>query len=315
MALAILGAPLVTNWQATRLSWFRVGSGDTLVFYFKSGQPKRWNPSFSFTHGPTPTTPFFLAGRLAFSAVKLLALAPKRRKKEKPILPWNLPPFLVCTGTAVAQLPRLRNPLRRVLICVGDPAVFDLENLLQRAELKLLNQTRGPESIVFDYKWCGRWTEVADGRGTMLSELISPVLRPSQLALVAVNLMGVWRKWVVLGIWLATKRAPRMLTIIHVRPSHLNSRIDACSRISCTRLDCAVLARLCFWLKQNMEHADLRILGWWYLKKISITQLFFFFSLSLVFFFYISCSYFGQKRSIEHRLLVSWVRKFINAET
>lgn len=139
----------------------------------------------------------------------------------------------------------------------------------------------------------------------MLSELISPVLRPSQLALVAVNLMGVWRKWVVLGIWLATKRAPRMLTIIHVRPSHLNSRIDACSRISRTRLDCAVLARLCFWLKQNMEHADLRILGWWYLKKISITQLFFFFSLSLVFFFYISCSYFGQKRSIEHRLLFS----------
>lgn len=65
-----------------------------------------------------------------------------------------------------------------------------------------------------------------------------------------------------LGIWLlAIWQPPRLLTIIHVRASDLNSRIDACSRISCTRLVCAVLATLGFWLKRNMGHADLRILG------------------------------------------------------
>lgn len=93
MALSILGAPLVTNWQATRLSWFRVGSGDTLVFYFQSGQPKRWNPSFSFTHGPTPTTPFFFplparrrpSGFLTGQTSRPCPQTPKKGKTDTPM--------------------------------------------------------------------------------------------------------------------------------------------------------------------------------------------------------------------------------------
>lgn len=44
------------------------------------------------------------------------------------------------------------------------PAVSDPENLLQRAEIRFLNQIQGPESIVFDPKGRGPYTGVADGR-------------------------------------------------------------------------------------------------------------------------------------------------------
>lgn len=147
------------------------------------------NPYYTFllsSSGPSPAV--WLSHRSNFSPLPPNAEKRKNRYSHEIFrLSWYAP------------APRLPNFPDFETHFVGDPAVFDLENLLQRAELKLLNQTREPESIVFDYKWCGPLTEVADGRGTMLSELISPVLRPSQLALVAVNLMDVWRKWVVLG--------------------------------------------------------------------------------------------------------------------
>lgn len=44
------------------------------------------------------------------------------------------------------------------------PTVSDPENLLQRAEIRFLNQIQGPESIVFDPKGRGPYTGVADGR-------------------------------------------------------------------------------------------------------------------------------------------------------
>lgn len=44
------------------------------------------------------------------------------------------------------------------------PTEKDAENLLQRSEIKFLNQIQGPESIAFDPAGRGPYTGVADGR-------------------------------------------------------------------------------------------------------------------------------------------------------
>ncbi|GMN46936.1 hypothetical protein TIFTF001_016121 [Ficus carica] len=44
------------------------------------------------------------------------------------------------------------------------PAERDRENLLQRSEIKFLNQIQGPESVAFDPLGRGPYTGVADGR-------------------------------------------------------------------------------------------------------------------------------------------------------
>eukprot|EP00262_Sarcandra_glabra_P016818 TRINITY_DN5595_c0_g1_i1.p1 TRINITY_DN5595_c0_g1~~TRINITY_DN5595_c0_g1_i1.p1 ORF type:complete len:389 (-),score=46.33 TRINITY_DN5595_c0_g1_i1:169-1335(-) len=44
------------------------------------------------------------------------------------------------------------------------PVVGDNENLLQRSEIRFLNQIQGPESVVFDSLGRGPYTGVADGR-------------------------------------------------------------------------------------------------------------------------------------------------------
>ncbi|KAG9445245.1 hypothetical protein H6P81_016585 [Aristolochia fimbriata] len=44
------------------------------------------------------------------------------------------------------------------------PSVSDQENLLQKAEIRFLNQIQGPESIAFDPRGRGPYTGVADGR-------------------------------------------------------------------------------------------------------------------------------------------------------
>lgn len=44
------------------------------------------------------------------------------------------------------------------------PVEKDTQNLLQKSELKFLNQIQGPESIAFDPQGRGPYTGVADGR-------------------------------------------------------------------------------------------------------------------------------------------------------
>ena len=44
------------------------------------------------------------------------------------------------------------------------PKDKDEENLLQKSEIKFLNQIQGPESIAFDPKGRGPYTGIADGR-------------------------------------------------------------------------------------------------------------------------------------------------------
>lgn len=44
------------------------------------------------------------------------------------------------------------------------PTDRDTENLLQRAEVKFLNEVQGPESVAFDPLGRGPYTGVADGR-------------------------------------------------------------------------------------------------------------------------------------------------------
>lgn len=44
------------------------------------------------------------------------------------------------------------------------PTEKDAENLLQRSEIKFLNQIQGPESVAFDPAGRGPYTGVADGR-------------------------------------------------------------------------------------------------------------------------------------------------------
>lgn len=44
------------------------------------------------------------------------------------------------------------------------PKDNDPQNLLQKSEIKFLNQVQGPESIAFDPKGRGPYTGIADGR-------------------------------------------------------------------------------------------------------------------------------------------------------
>lgn len=44
------------------------------------------------------------------------------------------------------------------------PVEKDTKNLLQKSEIKFLNQIQGPESIAFDPKGRGPYTGIADGR-------------------------------------------------------------------------------------------------------------------------------------------------------
>lgn len=44
------------------------------------------------------------------------------------------------------------------------PPEKDDENLLQKSEIKFLNQVQGPESVTFDPQGRGPYTGVADGR-------------------------------------------------------------------------------------------------------------------------------------------------------
>lgn len=44
------------------------------------------------------------------------------------------------------------------------PTERDRENLLQKSEIKFLNQVQGPESVAFDHLGRGPYTGVADGR-------------------------------------------------------------------------------------------------------------------------------------------------------
>ncbi|KAL0389927.1 UNVERIFIED_CONTAM: protein STRICTOSIDINE SYNTHASE-LIKE 3 [Sesamum calycinum] len=75
------------------------------------------------------------------------------------------------------------------------PVEKDPENLLQKSEIKFLNQVQGPESMAFDPAGRGPYTGVADGglfSGTARSGLTSLTLRlivTKRFAIISGNLL------------------------------------------------------------------------------------------------------------------------------